>query len=174
MKQSALADLSIHTLADKKDKYSHYDFSVPHLVLYEICGAHFPHHLDAPLSDLTQEHFSDLEVSFCWEHLVGSSVAVQLASLVEWQGATGRKESYIYFGRMRSAHHRDGQRAEGWELEIEWFHTDSISAVTLPLLLPPLLPGRTENGTILEGAKSTHFGSASKMHGWFWAESRTE
>lgn len=33
MIQSALADLSICKLADKKDKYSHYDLSMPHLVL---------------------------------------------------------------------------------------------------------------------------------------------
>lgn len=46
MKQSALADLSIDKLADKKDKYSHYDFSMLHLVLYEIYGAHLLHHLD--------------------------------------------------------------------------------------------------------------------------------
>lgn len=54
IKQSASVDLSIDKLADKKDKYSHYDFSMPHLVLYEIYGAHLAHHLDAPLSDLTQ------------------------------------------------------------------------------------------------------------------------
>lgn len=54
MKQSASADLSIDKQADRKNKYSHYDFSMPHLVLYEIYGAHLAHHLDAPLSDLTQ------------------------------------------------------------------------------------------------------------------------
>lgn len=51
---------------------THYDFSMPHLVLYEIYGAHFPHHLDAPLSDLTQEHFPGVEVPLCWENSVVS------------------------------------------------------------------------------------------------------
>lgn len=65
MKQSAVVDLSIYKLADEKDKYSHYEFNMLHLVLYEICGAHILHHLDASLSDVTQEHFLDLKVSLC-------------------------------------------------------------------------------------------------------------
>lgn len=54
MKQAALANLSIDKLADEKDKYSHYDCSMPYLVLCEIYGARLPHHLEAPFSELTQ------------------------------------------------------------------------------------------------------------------------
>lgn len=114
IKQSAVADLSISKLADEKNKYSHYEFSMPHLVLYEICGAHILHHLDAPLSDLTQEHFPYFKVSLHWEHSGGNSMAVHLASLVGWQGAKGRKEPHIYFFARLSA-----KRAEGQEAGIE-------------------------------------------------------
>ena len=92
---------------------------MPHFILCEIYGTHFPHHLAAPLSVSTQEHFPALEVLLCWEYFVGSSASEQLATLVEWQGAKGRKEPYIYFFRMLSAHDRDGQRIEGRKLVME-------------------------------------------------------
>lgn len=130
---------------------------MPHFLLYEIYGTHFPHHLDAPLSVSTQEHFPALEVLLCWQYFVGSSVAEQLASLVDWQGAKGRKDSYIYFFRMLGAHDRDGQRIEGRKLVTEWFPTDSVSTVIPPPKLTPLLPERTENETILGDAKFPHF-----------------
>ena len=71
-----------------KDKYSH----MTHIVLCEIYGTHFPHQLDTPLSDLTQEHFPALEVLLCWDYFVGSHVIEHLASLAEWQGSKSRKE----------------------------------------------------------------------------------
>lgn len=71
-----------------KDKHSH----MTHIVLGEIYGTHFPHQLDTPLSDLTQEHFPALEVLLCWEYFVGSHVMEHLASLAEWQGSKSRKE----------------------------------------------------------------------------------
>lgn len=46
-------------------------------------------------------------------------MAEQLASLVDWQGAKGRKDSYIYFFRMLGAHDRDGQRIAGRKLVME-------------------------------------------------------
>ena len=46
-------------------------------------------------------------------------MAGHLASLVERQGAKGRREIYIYFFGMLSAYLRDEQRAEGQEIGIE-------------------------------------------------------
>ena len=87
-----------------------------HFVLCEIYGTHFPHQLNTPLSDLTQEHFPALEVLLCWEYLVSNHVMEHLASLAEWQGTKGRKEPQISLLRMPSAHPRDGKRKESQEL----------------------------------------------------------
>lgn len=160
MEQSASANLAIDELVAQKGKCSQYDSSMFHLVQGEIYGAHLAHHLEAPLSDLTQSFSQMLKVSLCWEHRVGNRVAVRLrrASLIDWQGAEGRKEPYAFNFLLCSVptQGRTAQRVKNqWLDDFTW-----TLFVVIPVLpLTPLLPERmaNQNYNKLGDVKPTYF-----------------